>query len=85
MILLLLFACGAAVEKEACESLCDNLYQTCEYGAFPSYDSCLQGCVYQQSEGADITGELTCVERAACDTFAILECEHKFGAAAEEQ
>lgn len=82
MILLLLLACGAAVEKEPCELLCDELYQTCEYDAFPTYESCLQGCAYQQSEGADMKGQQACVDQAECDTFAILECEHTYGAGA---
>jgi hypothetical protein len=79
MIMFLLLACGAAAEKETCELLCDDVYQTCEYGAYPSYESCLQGCAYQQEEGADTRGLQKCIANAECDTFAILECEHKFG------
>lgn len=82
MILLLLLACGPAAEKETCELLCDELYQTCAYDAFPTYESCLQGCAYQRSEGADMKGQQACIEAAECDTFAILECEHDFGARA---
>ena len=86
MILSLLLACAGAVEeKETCELLCDDLYQTCEYGAYPSYESCLQGCEYQATEGADNRGLQKCVSKAECDTFAILECEHKFEAGAEEE
>ncbi|MDP2315685.1 MAG: hypothetical protein Q8P41_22495 [Pseudomonadota bacterium] len=85
MILFLLLACGAAAEKETCESLCDVMYKECEYGAYPSYESCLQGCAYQQSEGGNVEGELVCIEKAECDTFAILECEHKFGPGSSEE
>jgi hypothetical protein len=79
----LLIGC-AQTEKTTCDELCDQLYQTCEYDAYPSYESCQQGCAYSQSEGADVEGELSCVTKAGCDTFAILECEHKFGAAESE-
>lgn len=83
ILLFLLAACGGpAAQKETCELLCDELYQTCEYDAYPSYESCLQGCAYQQSEGADMKGQQACVAKAECDTFAILECEHKYGAGA---
>ena len=51
----------------------------CEYGAFPSVDSCMSGCGYNFSEGADIESQLACVERAGCDTFTILECENAYG------
>lgn len=85
MILLLwLFGCGAAAEKETCETLCDQLYMECEFGAYPSYESCLQGCAYDQSEGADMEGMTTCVEKAGCDEFGIVECTHRFGVDAQE-
>jgi hypothetical protein len=84
ILLALLVGCAAQAEKETCESLCDQMYMECEYGAYPSYDSCLQGCVYEQSEGADMDGQLQCVEKAECDTFAILECVHRFGIESEE-
>ena len=80
MILFLLLACATTEEKQTCEQLCDELVQTCEFGAYPSYESCAQGCAYQRSEGADMRGQLRCITNAACDEFAILECEHKFGA-----
>jgi hypothetical protein len=86
MILLIwLFGCAAEAEKETCELLCDQLYQTCEYGAYPSYDSCLQGCAFDASEGADVDGLQQCVEKAGCDTFGIVECTHKFGVDAEAE
>ena len=85
MILFLFLACSGEVEKETCEELCDQLVQDCEYGAYPSYESCEQGCVYEESQGGDMRGLNQCVAKAGCDTFAIVECEHKFGVGTEEE
>ena len=41
----------------------------------------MQGCLYNADEGSDIEGQFDCVVEAACDTFAIVECEHQFGSA----
>lgn len=73
-----LASCGGP-EVGPCNDLCDALVIDCNYDAFPSYDSCLQGCLFDAEQGADVEGELVCVEGAACDTFAILECEHSHG------
>ncbi len=77
--------CGGrqGAEDPECAALCDVLVLDCEYGAFPKYESCMEGCLYNKEEGAAISKELSCVEDAECDTFAILECEHAWGAAAE--
>ena len=64
----------------ACDQLCDVLVDECGSPAFPSHDSCMQGCGYNETEGADTQAHLTCVDEAACDTFAIVECENQFGA-----
>lgn len=64
---------------QVCQDLCTELAIECGYAAYPSYDSCTQGCVYNRSEGADVDGELACVTAAACNTFAIVECEHAHG------
>ena len=76
MLLLLWLACAQTTD---CESLCDELVITCKYGAFPNRDSCLEGCAYKEKQGSDISGELSCVQDAKCDTFAVLECENRFG------
>jgi hypothetical protein len=77
---LLLAGCsGSGVALGPCDDLCRELVQTCDYQAFPTLESCLEGCSYYQSEGADVPGQLTCVQGAACDTFAIVECEHQYG------
>ncbi len=67
---------GASV---TCEHLCDELVEICEYGAYPRFDSCLQGCAWYEEQGADVANELSCVQDAACDTFLIVECEHEYG------
>jgi hypothetical protein len=85
MILMLvsLVACSdkAAVEvPEVCRDLCQELVSTCGYAAYPDVDSCHQGCVYRlEEDAADIEDELECVTEAACDTFAIIECENQTG------
>jgi hypothetical protein len=73
---LLLVSCKQAV---ICEDLCRDLVVDCNYAAFPSLQSCEEGCAYNEKQGADIEGQLSCVEKANCDTFLIVECEHRFG------
>ena len=65
--------------SEVCDDLCTALVEDCGYDAFPRFESCLQGCAWYEEEGADVAGELGCVQDAACDTFLIVECEHSFG------
>jgi hypothetical protein len=86
LALLLLLAGCPATEESVCSDLCVELVTHCEYAAFPSIESCNQGCNYAASEGADVEGEAGCVLAAECDTFEIIECEHAYGleAAAEE-
>ena len=78
-LLRLLIACGGS-DKNLCGDLCDELVLQCGYEAFPTYDSCIQGCTYDAQQGVDIDAELACVDAAngpdGCDTFAILECQH---------
>ncbi len=76
----LVSACsGSGVARTACDDLCDDLVSTCGYAAFPDPDSCLSGCAYYDANGADVAGQASCVEDAACDTFLIVECEHEYG------
>lgn len=77
--LLLLMACGGDTEESVCHDLCTELVGVCNYEAFPDINSCMQGCEYNAGQGADILSQTTCVQSAACDTFAIMECEHAFG------
>ena len=32
-----------------------------------------------QEEGVDVEGQLTCIQEAACDEFAVIECENEYG------
>ncbi|MBN2800423.1 MAG: hypothetical protein JXX28_14885 [Deltaproteobacteria bacterium] len=70
---------NTASALQVCQDLCMELAVECGYAAYPNYDSCVQGCVYNREVGADVDGELTCVLSAACDTFAVVECEHAYG------
>lgn len=74
MILAFLLAC--ADEPTPCEQICDELVMNCAYEAYPSVDTCLQACTYREESGVDVSKELTCLEQAACDPFATIECEH---------
>lgn len=78
-IFLMLLACADETVETTCDVMCKELVETCAYQAYPSYESCVQGCTYQQDQGGDIEGQNTCVEKAECDTFEIIDCEHKFG------
>lgn len=79
--LLALVGCAPDADAEAtCEAVCDELVNACGYVAYPSMDSCLQGCAWNQKEGVDMAIQRACVEDAACDTFAIVECAHDGGA-----
>jgi hypothetical protein len=62
-----------------CADLCGELVAVCAFAAFPDMGSCLDGCAFDASQGQDVIGQAICVENAACDTFAILECENDFG------
>ncbi len=75
-LLATLLGCATEDAASTCEDLCQELVNTCGYEAYPTFDSCLQGCNYRVERGADVTDELTCVQEAGCDTFAVIECEH---------
>ena len=83
MTSLLCVGCNTAGTTSTCYTLCQELFQTCDYAAFPTFQSCEEGCVYKQEEGADIEGQLTCIQEAECNEFAVIECEHTFGATDE--
>lgn len=77
---ILSFACsGSEGTQDDCTALCGELVTSCAYDAFPSLDSCMQGCLYSESQGALINLQLDCVQEAQCDTFSIVECEHVYG------
>ena len=79
---LLFFSLGCSSKSSSsgpCYSLCQELVQTCGYAAYPTFSSCEEGCAYYQEEGADIEGQLTCVQEAECSEFTVIECEHQYG------
>ena len=79
---LLLVVCllgGPWACQTECEALCEELVLNCGMEAYPSVNSCVEGCLYEESQGANTTEFLSCVERAECDTFRILECQNDFG------
>lgn len=79
-IVIVVSGCGGAELKRTCRDLCTELVSSCDVPAFPNVDSCIQGCTYNAEElGADVYSEFTCVQGAACDLFAIIECEHQYG------
>jgi hypothetical protein len=82
-MILLLLACRTPVQA-ACDDICEELYVSCRYDAFPSLDSCLQGCLYDAENGLDVEPALACFEDARCDTFEILNCQNRFGTDASD-
>lgn len=70
---------GSGAARGPCDDMCRELVQTCGYAAFPDLQSCIDGCTYNETQGADIEGQTQCVLDAACDTFLIVECEHAYG------
>ena len=82
----LMAACAASGsgEKSVCDEMCNELYGACDYAAFPDKLSCMEGCLYAEENDADVEGQKECVLDAACDTFAIIECENTYGVEANE-
>ena len=79
VVLAILAGCTTAVPPTPCGEMCDELVSTCSYAAYPSFESCLQGCEYEeQTNGRDVAGQQACVADAECNTFAIVECEHAY-------
>ena len=77
--LALLLGCEQKVENQTCENICDELVNSCMYDAYPTHDSCMQGCLYNTQQGARMERAETCILDADCDTFKIIECEHAEG------
>ena len=80
MLAYMLLACNTKTGSSSpCYTLCQELVQTCDYDAFPDFNSCEEGCVYYQDEGVDVQAQLECIQAAECDEFAVIECEHSHG------
>jgi len=84
LIATLCFGCQESSEYGICSDVCQELYQQCEYAAFPSYESCIEGCAYNEEEGADMEDQLECFQDAECNTFEIIECENEHGAKSDD-
>lgn len=69
----------APAEDAECYAICDVVVDECELPTWPSYDSCLDGCLASGDAGADLASHQRCVELSNCDLFFIVECEHDFG------
>ena len=80
---LLLTACDGRdrgrTDEDRCEALCSELVGTCAFAAFPSHSSCQSGCMYEDEQGGDIRELESCIEDAACDTFAVVQCQRQHG------
>lgn len=77
LVALLAAGCSETVVT-SCQSMCRELVNNCQYAAYPTFDSCMQGCGFNEEQGADVSGQETCIADAQCDTFAIVECEHAY-------
>lgn len=73
----------ASPVHEACTAICASVVTECQIASWPSYESCYDGCLASEEAGADLNSQQACVALAACDLFAIVECEHDFGAPQE--
>lgn len=69
---------GCSTPESDCETLCRELVMTCDYAAYPTLDSCVQGCNYDLSQGADIPSEMECIQEASCDPIATVECAREY-------
>ena len=86
-LFLSLFSCtgSSTVGETPCEELCLELVNQCGFSAYPDYTSCLEGCVYNETEEDQQTEDmLECVMEASCNEFEIMECEHQHGAESGE-
>ena len=86
LFLSILLACVEEGEEvdPTCKSICDTLVYACDYAAFPTYDSCVEGCLFSGKEGGDNAEYESCLEGAVennneCDTFKVVECENAYG------
>ena len=83
MFLLALLACVSDIDKgnidPYCESICDELVYNCSFAAFPTHESCIEGCLYSAEKGGDNEQYSVCVQEAECDIFKVVECENANG------
>ncbi len=78
-VALVLVAAAVGCKKEsACQTLCNTMVNDCNYSAYPSLESCVQGCNYDEQQGVDIAAESTCLDKTSCDPIGAVECARKF-------
>ncbi len=76
-LLLLWLGCDSQTANEkACDDICQELSVNCGYEAYPDFGSCQQGCLFEADKGEDMQAELSCLQEAECDTFAVIDCEN---------
>ena len=72
-------ACAGPPPAKGCEETCTELVGECSYAAFPSHQSCVEGCLVDAEVGAPVSTLQDCVSDSACDPFRLLECSRAFG------
>ena len=75
----LVSACVGPPPKAVCDATCDKLVLECGFAAFPSHQSCVEGCLIDAKLGAPVHTLEDCVSDAECDPFTVLECTRAFG------
>lgn len=83
LLLLALASLAGCAQETPCESLCKTLVMDCEFAAYPSLDSCIEGCLYDEELGADIEGENECIVAQQCDLIGTVDCAREFNPSAE--
>ena len=48
LFLWMFIGCQPTPEYGICEDICKEVYSTCQFAAYPSFDSCLEGCFYNE-------------------------------------
>ena len=75
----LLTGCLATAEdyyEDRCDRICGNLVHDCQIGAYPTFSSCIEGCMYEAQQGLVDEDKVSCITGAECDPMGIIECEN---------
>ena len=70
---------------DGCEEVCNELVSICSYDAYPTEDSCVEGCTFEDDQGGEMDDLAECIGDANCDTFELLACQRAFGWASVEE
>ena len=85
LAMLLLSACdprndrGDATGWDGCADICNELVSICSYDAYPTEESCIEGCAFEDDQGGRMGDLGRCIDDAGCDTFEILACQRAHG------